>query len=81
MEEEHQPIGRRVLRGLKQILLVLGCIYSLWVLSYGPALSLTARRVITLGTFDRIYDHVPLRVQTVYQRVWLKIDPRCRVIP
>jgi hypothetical protein len=59
-----------------QCTLVIGVVVFLYILSYGPAWSLLARRVISADALNTFYRPIPSPVRSSYLQFWIRIDGR-----
>jgi len=59
-----------------QCALVIGVVVFLYILSYGPAWSLLARRVISVDALNTFYRPIPSPVRSSYLQFWIRIDTR-----
>lgn len=77
-DQDNKPktIGRAVLRAG----LVCGAIIAFYVLSYGPALSLSRRGIIPADAFAGFYRPLPLSFQQEYLNIWVRVDSKCNRI-
>lgn len=71
-----QPLKLSLLRLTMQCTLVIGIVVFLYILSYGPAWSLVARRVISVNVVNTFYQPMPPPVRSICLQFWIRIDTR-----
>jgi hypothetical protein len=65
---------------LRCVLIVAGFV-ALYVIAYGPALSLAKRRVVPIYIVLRIYRPVPTNFQQYYLWYYSRLDSTCKRMP
>ncbi|MDB6026783.1 MAG: hypothetical protein JWM68_3006 [Verrucomicrobiales bacterium] len=56
--------------------LAIAAFLALYVLSYGPACSLTARSIISRNTYSSVYKRfIPKPLRVAYVNAWVHVDP------
>ena len=76
MTNEPKPEPSMTRSILRCVLVVFG-VCALYLLCFGPALSLAKRQIIPMRFVLRAYRPLPLSFQQEYLSYWIRIDPSC----
>jgi hypothetical protein len=61
---------------LRRFLVLIALVFSLYLGSFGPALSLAHRGYLSPAAMSTIYAFMPLKIRLWYWRIWKRLDQK-----